>query len=436
MDAAREPKHPAAAYQPVEAGARFCPKSTLRHLVHEHHQFRSRGQQSQLQRGRIKQQLIDLGSGIDRLTGEIAALEDQGKGEPKGTARDQLQASLKTFLPGYELQQLEEPRFWKPNDPVVLLAGRPFQRSLRHGDDGRYRADGRLLCRLSGCEVTRLKITIPNAIKDVEFGPTDLDQWCNPFLQAKGPIAEKSADLFREFLFLTLDDKRAGAVARAAYEKNQAGLADAYKDKVDTLSQDLLRWWTTNLRDASSEPDVDGSAAPETSTNFALAGDHPSLPSPVGIKRWQKNPWLPIFLQWQASWVPTYADPARAMEDWNLNRSGIAFKWQGAVAAKPKETYKGTALLTAAASLNFSERLRQYNLTHDAPGLVKLQTAVRSLNILCQSLAGFTEGLLTRRSCLELRSIPIFDKVKDIDWLSPLNDRAFFPVRAGHSEAR
>lgn len=378
--------------------------------------------------GVLENQITDLENEIDTLTGRIAGLQDQN-GRPKGSEWDQIQALIPRFLPGYQLEQLDESRFWKANDPVVLLAGRPVQRSSRHGEDGRYRSDGTLLCRLSSQLITGLKVTIPNAQKQVEFGPSDLDQWRPPFLQGK-PLPAEVADLLRECLLLTLDEKRANAIARAAYEKNQQPVNDA---DVKVLGGVLVKWAANLFRDDSFLPDLKNPSPPEDSATFALAGKQPVLPSPVGKKQWAKNPWLPLFLQWQVTWTPTYTSVSRALENWKLNKIGAEFEWNGDPPNNPSQTYSATVLLTATASLSFSDRLRQYNLMQSTPSqpLVALLTAVRSMNILCQSIGGFTENLLTRKGLLELRP-PIFDRVRGVDWLSPLTDQVFFPVRAGH----
>ncbi len=378
--------------------------------------------------GVLEKQITDLEKEIDAVTARIAELQDQ-QGKPKGSEWDQIHALIPRFLPGYQLEQLEESRFWKANDPVVLLAGRPFQRSSRHGEDGRYRSDGMLLCRLSGQLIAGLKVTIPNAQKQVEFGPSDLDQWRQPFLQGK-PLPEEIVDLLRECLLLTLDEKRANAIARAAYEKNQQPANDP---DVRALAGALLKWAANQFRDDSFVPDLKNPPPTEDSATFVFAGDQPVIPSPVGKKQWAKNPWLPLFLQWQVAWTPTYTSVSRALENWELNEIGTEFEWKAALPNNPSQTYSATVLLTATASLSFSDRLRQYNLMQPTPSepLVALVTAVRSMNILCQSIGGFTENLLTRKGLLELRP-PIFDRVRGVDWLSPLTDQLFFPVRAGH----
>ena len=406
--------------------------------------------QDPVREGVLTQRLSDLQQLINTLTARIAELADAQEVRPQGADWDQLQNKLAVFLPGWKLQKSDEPRFWRPNDPVVLLAGSAFQHSSRHGEDGRYRTDGRLLCRLSGKEITRIKIAIPHTGKgDVEFGPAELDQWCRPFAGPPKPaVPPPIDDLFRELLFLTLDSKRAQAVAAAAFEKKQPGLSGQYPQAVAALADGLLDIYLKKLWEDACKPDIhppdlrhmDGRTAWEFVGTF---------PSPIVKNNWRKNPWLPLFLQWQINWLPTYQATPQAMQDWQLSGKGTDFNWQGGAPdeqAAEKTVFTGTSLLTPKAAWHFSERLRHYNLAHDNRKLKEFQTKFGSMSLLCQSLGGFTENLLMRKSHLELRPLeageagkgpqlsPIFDAVADIDWLSPLTDSNFFPVRAGHLE--
>src|SRR6185503_293057 len=46
------------------------------------------------------------------------------------------------------LRAIPGPRYWQPNDPVVLMVGEAIAPSVRHGRDGRLRSDGLLECQL------------------------------------------------------------------------------------------------------------------------------------------------------------------------------------------------------------------------------------------------------------------------------------------------
>lgn len=46
----------------------------------------------------------------------------------------------------YNLKQISSPRYWQPNEPVVLMTGEAAKPTVRHGQDGRLRDDGLLSC--------------------------------------------------------------------------------------------------------------------------------------------------------------------------------------------------------------------------------------------------------------------------------------------------
>ena len=59
------------------------------------------------------------------------------------------------------LSRQSMPRFWRPNDPVLLLSGDGVERSFVHGADGRFAADGTLVCRITGQTVQGIATTPP-----------------------------------------------------------------------------------------------------------------------------------------------------------------------------------------------------------------------------------------------------------------------------------
>lgn len=405
----------------------------------------------------LKRQIDSLTEQIKGLNRSISESENVIKGQLQGPEWEQLLAELANFCPDWKAQKLDEPRFWQPNDPVVLMEGEAFKRSSRHGEDGAYRSDGKLLCRVSGQGISALKLTIPEPVKDqpVEFEPGDLDQWCRPFAKLDpSSLPPPVPDLFREALFLTIDPKRALAIAVAAYEKNADGLSEEYRDEVNVF-RDLLQEYLKQVRKDAREsravrPDLklvlkDRQSGIEGV--FEFVGE---FPSPVVENRWQKNPWLPLFLQWQVSWSPGHVDVQRESGSWELTGPGTdrAENEDGRDIPESEEfIYNGTTILAPSAAWSFGERLREHNLNLESrsPELDGLQTAVSSMNILCQSLGGLTEQFLMRKARLELKPMDpgngshgprlsaIADLVDDIDWLSPLTDenKQLFPLRSG-----
>jgi hypothetical protein len=393
----------------------------------------------------VAREIADHQDSIKRLEDELAALQDDQERRPSGTQWGALQAGVERFLPGYRLHAVDELRFWRPNDPVVLLAGRPFQQASRQGEDEPHRPDGRLPCRLNGQEFTGITLSIPSAkVPDVEFGPEDLDRWCDPLPQAlasrfPATVHASLRSLLHETLLITLDEHRAHDICAAAYDRNEPGLAAAHPQEVDRLALDLLQWLRECLDEASGPVRAPEDAEHGTSAPFRLGG---VCPSPLAIHIWQKNPWLPLFMQWQVSWRASYPETQRALEGWTLNDTGTRFSGGATVQSEP-ELYSGTSLLTRGAVQHLAERMRQYNLSHDDPKLKEVQTAMRAMSVASQTLGGFTENLLMRKGRLELRPLepspqgrgpqpsPIREWVEDTEWLAPLSDVGFFPLRAG-----
>ncbi|WNG22757.1 hypothetical protein F0U62_00990 [Cystobacter fuscus] len=63
-------------------------------------------------------------------------------------AMDALQRRVWGLTPPCALRATPGPRYWQPNDPVVLMHGESLSRGVRHGRDGRLQKDGLLACQL------------------------------------------------------------------------------------------------------------------------------------------------------------------------------------------------------------------------------------------------------------------------------------------------
>lgn len=395
----------------------------------------------------LRRKRADLQEGIAQAGKRIDALKMEETAQ-----RYHLAGQLARFLPDHELQEASESRFWRPNDPVLLFTGQAFQRSLRHGEDGRYRADGTLFCRLGGQIVTTMTVSVANRIRDVTFAPADIDSWCGLLSGAarRDGVPAISAGLLREALLLTLDSDRARKIATAAYQKNGISLANLPSARVDDLTAFILSGlaaiWRKQKAVRKTEPEPqarhDDDKPGQAGTAIAFDG---KFPSPLAMKRWKGNPWVPLHLYWRVGWHATPALPAAGeLEKWLVD--GV-FPYPETSA--DAETFCGTTLLTAGAAQHLASRLRHYQRTGDTQGLSKLIAAVDSLNLLGQSLGGLNEQFLSRKSRLELMPLepgtdgqgphrftadaPDFDA---IDRLAPLTDSGFFPFRAGRLELK
>jgi len=91
--------------------------------------------------------LMSNSSGSHRLRGRIASVSFHKKPlSPTEIERD-YQDKIGLFRPSYTIKIVPGPRYWQPNDPVVLMTGE-VAKPTRNRDDERLRTDGLLQCKL------------------------------------------------------------------------------------------------------------------------------------------------------------------------------------------------------------------------------------------------------------------------------------------------
>ncbi|GBD51871.1 hypothetical protein NIES298_32120 [Microcystis aeruginosa NIES-298] len=91
--------------------------------------------------------LMSNSSGSHRLRGRIASVSFHKKPlSPTAIDRD-YQDKIGLFRPSYTIKIVPGPRYWQPNDPVVLMTGE-VAKPTRNRDDERLRTDGLLQCKL------------------------------------------------------------------------------------------------------------------------------------------------------------------------------------------------------------------------------------------------------------------------------------------------
>lgn len=260
---------------------------------------------------------------------------------------------------GLKLKASIMPRFWHPNDPVVLISG--LHRSRKHGEDGRYNSDGTLTCRLPRQAITGIQIPDQPAISVQALSSSGLNlDPCGPYTRIPGVPA-----LVHE--------------AFLADPGNAPLIAGAVQGNADTIQAAI-----TNL-------------IHRTPGNNRWAGQPPA---PFAIRPWEQA-WAPLFLEWDVLYYPTGAGdgPSRqfAMGDWHFD--GEDYTWNGTgFDANYSVEYKGRTLLTPQAPLLFKHKIRKYLKHHskiDTPELEKLVETVAGWDILSQSLSGLLDQLIT-----------------------------------------
>ncbi|MDX2030917.1 MAG: hypothetical protein SF339_09630 [Blastocatellia bacterium] len=111
---------------------------------------------------------ITIGRVGDKITAQIDGSAPDSLAAKLKRAIDDLQQAIALYnqdpkvvaaKTSYALKQVPAPRYWQPNEPVVLLSGSAIKRMLRHGEDGRLNEDGLLECQLLENASARLAVT-------------------------------------------------------------------------------------------------------------------------------------------------------------------------------------------------------------------------------------------------------------------------------------
>jgi hypothetical protein len=183
------------------------------------------------------------------------------------------------------------PRRFYPSDPVFLLQG--CDRSFKHGGDGRFSEDGKLICRLTGFASTEI------ACFSVDGGPLGRPAIKGDDLLLRGvengSIPPECEDLLRETV---LHDP--GTAVHAA--QTSTGLrGERLLAQAQNFMVEQTVWWATR------DPRVDH--APLV-TKSGITG---MLPSAIAVSP-PVHPWTPLHLDWKVQFIPS----PRGIEDWTL----------------------------------------------------------------------------------------------------------------------
>jgi hypothetical protein len=224
------------------------------------------------------------------------------------------------------------PRFWSPQDPVILIQG--GRRCFKHGSDGLFVQDGRLICRLSGYTVTHISARSP--LDGSTYLTITGDELLEHGLE-HGGIPLECEDLLRETALLDPGAaSEAATIASASASGGAAGVnADALARLADNFAVEQTVWWS--LRN------------PQTDITQMLhhSGISGTLPSPIAVTP-SVHPWLPRHLDWEIEYL---ASP-RHLEDWALGELDFAPDEGGvpAVGTAFSTVVSGRALLSGGAA--------------------------------------------------------------------------------------
>ncbi|MDP4146694.1 MAG: hypothetical protein Q8936_19820 [Bacillota bacterium] len=259
------------------------------------------------------------------------------------------------------LKQVAEQRFWKPNDPVVMITGAGSQEQMAQQDET-------LACRLStnivsGFKFNNLEIGVNEAKKTMPVLGFEQEQLAE---QLKGNyIPEDTASQI------------AGAIQALLYEfyfldpDNAKDMADMYA----ALNSELV---------AKYDPSI-------------FMGILPAI-----IPKAWEQPWTPMFLKWVGRWYPIdYLDPEKN-RNWSFD--GVQYRYNGNNPTPKPQSIGGEILLTPQTSYIFKNRLKQFVKVNSSTysqlidGMDGFIDAVDDWDIISQSLSGFTDVLTLRNN--------------------------------------
>jgi hypothetical protein len=226
------------------------------------------------------------------------------------------------------------PRFFFSADPVFLLQGP--DRSFKHGQDGRFSEDGRLICRLTGFALTELacsSITGDPLGRPAISGDDLLERGAE-----NGSIPPECEDLLRETVLLD-----PGAAVSAA--QISTGLKGAQlRAQAQNFAVEQTAWW--NTRDPRTDP------APL----IARSGYAGMLPSPIAVTP-PVRPWNPLHLDWEIQFIPS----PHGVDDWTLQETDYHPDLKDLPAAGDTSSgfqVQGRCLLTAGAAATIAASVR------------------------------------------------------------------------------
>src|SRR6185295_5554416 len=123
---------------------------------------------------------------------------------------------------------------------------------------------------------------------------------------------------------------------------------------------------------------------------------------------WQRNPWIPLVMVWEASWQSSYATspgqllPENLVADrWTIDATGDLVG--GHDATVKTSAYHGYSIPSPSASLSLAARLKQlladYGQVSDANPLISI---LKNQNSQLQKLAGFNAALIRRQAGMQI----------------------------------
>jgi hypothetical protein len=313
------------------------------------------------------------------------ALTDRGTKETAvKTAKSGLETALGKDMPKASLVARAMPRFWRANDPFVLMGGLEVP-AMQGGASP-------LQCRVSDRVIAGIKLgNVPN-IGTIEIKRADLRAGQNwDKLWSAGVPPAVSADIpkdIEELLFdaLFADPDRAELLARV-YLRPQHG-DNPPADRLDSCKRAIAAA-LIDIKKAAADKmlEIEG-VQPTALDSLISAINRPSpsnLPTPTS--------WRPVFMRWRLGWYPYYQekDLSRSTAHWDFtwNETGrVDYQWKGPPKPNDSEARNFDGFTVIAANIERGLKLTSENFSEYKDVFEQMTRP-----LLGQSLMGLTEAL-------------------------------------------
>ncbi|EQA44610.1 hypothetical protein LEP1GSC050_4213 [Leptospira broomii serovar Hurstbridge str. 5399] len=271
---------------------------------------------------------------------------------------------------GYSLKAIEAPRFYKPNDPIVLISGKDLQPSSRYGFDGAFSESGKLLCRLDTQTITAFQFTSSGKSYAIVSG--QLPKYSDI---SNIPLGNLPDLVLSELYYL--DKSQWGVLLKASEASSIPGILEQLRSEFDSSGSETFY------------------------KNHIASG---VIPSPLQFNIWDR-PWHPILLQWNFAFrpyqtietvtqgiaLPNYI-PDFIQKNCKLPDGETDLKYGGEGLGQ-EQNYTGATILTPQAIKNLKDRVNDYQKYSSNPIVQKILEQAVNIPVLSQALSGFNEAL-------------------------------------------
>ncbi|SJN54918.1 hypothetical protein VR7878_00990 [Vibrio ruber DSM 16370] len=372
---------------------------------------------------------------IEAISGELTANETQLSQEQMNV--QQLSAELTTSVGDqYELKAVDLDPIASPADPVVLLSGAEMDTkilppSYNRSDSGQ---SDLLPVRVTGQTVTAILVTF-QAVQDAAIQITWQDVLNQVTLPGWNAIPKEVLNLWVEMLLL--DTSFAPILAHIYFEKAGKPPQD---DQLATLIEKIQMQQTVCWTQFEHQP--------PTEALTQACGFEGLLPDPIGVAyRPDRNPWTPIYMDWQVRWIPDTQTGADALQHWQLGDHD--YQWTGST-LEPNTgiLFEGRATLNLKTTYNMQAQFAAFQADSNydqlpafiVQNLTWVSNNIQYMDLVTQSMSGLTEQLNTLLATMKNtpEDAAISKLLDGTAYFAPQTGTTTqtsvpdFPVRAGH----